>query len=38
MVGQGKDIGAIPEITIEIGHMTETRAEIEKEKEKQRLI
>ena len=32
MVGQGKDIGAIPEITIEIGHIAEAKVEIEKEK------
>ena len=32
MVGQGKDIGAIPEITREIGHIAEAKVEIEKEK------
>ena len=32
MVGQGKDIGAIPEITIETGHIAEAKVEIEKEK------
>ena len=32
MVGQGKDIGAIPEITLKIGHMAEAKVEIEKEK------
>ena len=32
MVGQGKGIGAIPEITIEIGHIAEAKVEIEKER------
>ena len=31
MAGQGKDIGAIPEITIEKGHIAEARVDIEKE-------
>ena len=31
MVSQDKDIGAIPEITIEIGHIAEAKVEIEKE-------
>ena len=31
-VGQGRDIGAIPEISIGIGHIAEAKAEIEKEK------
>ena len=30
MVGLGKDIEAIPEITSEIGHMTEVKVEIER--------
>ena len=30
MVDQGKDIGAIPEITIETGHIAEAKVEIEK--------
>ena len=32
MVGQGRGIGAILEITSEMGHMTEAKVEIEKEK------
>ena len=32
MVGQGKDIGAIPEITIETGRRVEAKVKIEKEK------
>ena len=32
MVGQGKDIGTIQEITIETGHIAEAKIEIEKEK------
>ena len=31
-VGQGRGIGAILEITLEIGQMTEAKVEIEKEK------
>ena len=31
-VGLGRDIEAIPEITSEIGHMTEVKVEIEREK------
>ena len=33
MVGQGRGIEATPEITPEIGHMTEAKAEIERERE-----
>ena len=32
MVGQGKDIGAIQGITIEIDHIAEAKVEMEKEK------
>ena len=32
MVGQGRDIGATLEITLEIGHMIEAEVEIEREK------
>ena len=34
MVGLGRHIEAIPEITSEIGHMTEVKVEIEREREK----
>ena len=36
MVCQGKDIGAIPEITIETGHIAEAKAEIEKRESRNR--
>ena len=37
MVGLGRDIEATPEITSEIGHMTQVRVEIERERERERV-